>query len=844
LASLFKELGSGPAGLTEEEAARRLARHGPNDPAAHPRKPPWQRLLRRFGNPLLLILLGASAVSAITGDLASFAIVVAIVLLSVTMDFVQELRAQHAVDALQSRLAVLARVLRDGRDASIHATRLVPGDVVKLGPGQLIPADGRLLDADALFVNESLLTGESFPVAKRALAEPGDDAAAAEGVAYAGTAVQSGSATMLVAATGAKTAVGAVGSALVGKASTAFEDGLKQFSALILRITIALIAIVFAESVAFRRDWLESLLFALALAVGLTPALLPMIVTVTLARGALRLARRRVLVKRLSAIHNLGGADVLCTDKTGTLTEATVRLVDAIDAGGRQSRHVFELAWLNSHFQATPVNPMDAALLAREGADDEGWRKLGEVPFDFARRRVSVLLERAGERVLIVKGAPEEVLHACATFEGPDRRPARLDGPTRDALRERFEQAGARGCRTLGVAYRSLSAPRDEVQRGDEADLVFVGFAVFMDPPRASAGAAIERLERDSVEVKVLTGDHERVAHHLCKELKIPMQGTVTGAELDALADPELINAVQRCNLFCRVTPLQKLRVISALKQAGKTVAFLGDGINDAPALNAADVGISVDTGTDVAKAAADIVLLERDLSVLHAGVLEGRRTVVNVRKYILMASSANFGNIVSMALAGLFLPFLPLLPIQVLLTNLLYDFAQTGLPFDEVDREELTRPVHWDMMLVERFMFILGPISTAFDALTFAVLLFVLHAGVPQFRTGWFIESLTTQMLMVFAVRTRGPLLASRPHPAVTALALALTLVTLALPFIPAGRWFRFAPLAPTYFIFLACALIGFLVMVEVAKRTAYRRLPTVLRRDYAKPSRFIGPK
>jgi Mg2+-importing ATPase len=855
-AALLQALRSGSAGLTTDEANRRLSVYGPNDAGAPKRRPAWQRFLVLFGNPLVIILLFASALSAVTGDTASFVIVVTIVVLSVVMDFVQEMRAQNAVDALQAKVALRAGVVRDGQEVTVLVTDLVPGDVVKLCAGDLVPADGRLLAARDFFVNEALLTGESYPVEKHFVEqpEPSSSVITAEEVALAGTSVVSGIATLLVCATGRQTALGTLADTLIAKPPpTAFEIGLRRFSELILRITALMVLFVLTESLWFHRGWLESLMFALALAVGLTPELLPMIVTVTLGRGAVRMARRRVIVKRLASIHNLGAMDVLCTDKTGTLTEARMRLVRAVDAAGAESRRVFELAWLNSHFETGLKSPLDDAILEHDKMDISEWRKLDEVPFDFERRRVSVLAEKGSERLLIVKGAPEDVLRLCASTEQPDLSTVALTEEGRTVLMARFERIGEEGCRAIGVAYRKVAFDHPTAVVTDETELVFAGFAVFLDPPKETAAAAIRAMAQDGIAVKIITGDNERVATHLCAQLKVDVLGVVTGDELSGLSDEALLARVRGVNLFCRITPPQKLRVLMTLKRAGQTVGFLGDGINDAPALHAADVGISVDSAADVAKAAADIVLLEHDLGVLHEGVVEGRSTVVNVQKYILMASSANLGNIMSMVIAGLFLPFLPLLPIQVLLTNLIYDVAQIGLPFDRVDREVVARPVHWDIRLIERFMVVMGPISTLFDGLTFVVLLLVFRATEAQFRTGWFIESLVTQILMIFAVRTRRHLFASRPHVAVTLLAIGGAALTLALPFLPMGVWFEFVAPTRSYYLFLAAVVLGFLIAVEAVKRMFYAYLGTSLspreglhgltRRDLPYPSTSIAP-
>ncbi len=789
----------------------------------------WVRFLGRFRNPLVMILLVASAISAATGDVASFVIVVTIVALSVVMDFVQELRAQSAIDALQKQVALHARAIRDGRETILLVSELVPGDVVQLCGGDLVPADGRLLAACDFFVNQALLTGEPYPVEKHAtdpvmpLSELND----AVNAAFAGTSVMSGTAILLVCRTGRATVLGQLADTLIAKPPpAAFERGLRQFSNLILWITVLLMIFVLSESMMFHRPWLESLLFALALAVGLTPEMLPMILTVTLAHGAVRLARQRVIVKHLAAIHNLGAMDVLCTDKTGTLTEARIELMRHIDAGGNESGRVLELAYLNSYFETSLKSALDKAILEGGHVDVAGWRKLDEVPFDFQRRRVSVLLEKEGQRLLIVKGAPEKILRLSTGVEQADGARQPLTAELRGDLDTRFQQLSADGFRALAIATRSVAPDHKTAAVTDEVELVFAGFAVFRDPPKASSASAVRSLADAGVGIKVLTGDNERVACHVCGELGFPELNVVTGDELSLMSDEALIGRLPRVNLFCRVTPQQKLRVLLALKRKGQTVGFLGDGINDAPALHSADVGISVDSAADVAKAAAEIVLLDKDLAVLHEGVLEGRRTVINVDKYILMASSANFGNIVTMALAGLFLPFLPLLPIQVLLTNLLYDFAQTGLPVDRVDDEAIARPVHWDIRFIERFMLTVAPVSTLFDLITFGVLIFILHAQVALFRTGWFIESLVTQILMIFAVRTHRHVFASRPHILVTTLAIGTSALTVALPFLPIGKWFQFVIPPAAYFGFLVAIVAGFLIVIEPVKRALYAHL------------------
>ena len=647
-------------------------------------------------------------------------------------------------------------------------------------------------------------------------------------MSLAGTSVVSGSAALLVCRTGRETSLGKIAETLIAKPPpTSFEIGLRRFSMLILSITLILVVLVMAESMAFHRPWIDSLLFALALAVGLTPALLPMIITITLARGAVRMSHKRVIVKHLLAIHNLGAMDVLCTDKTGTLTEARITLARNIDASGSESKRVFTLAWLNSHFESGLKSPLDDAILAQGDIDPSPWCKIDEVPFDFERRRVSVLVECAGARMLIVKGAPEDVIRISTHVEMPDGTSQELTDEFRAKLQAQFEQFSAQGFRLLGIANRAEPADQATCVLGDETELTFAGFAVFRDPPKASAGAALAALAAAGVRVKVLTGDNEQVARHLCSELGFDPGPVLTGADLAEMSDEALIARLADTRLFCRVTPQQKLRVIMALKRVGQTVGFLGDGINDAPSLHAADVGISVDSGTDVAKAAADLILLDKDLGVIHAGVMEGRRTVVNTDKYILMAGSANLGNVCSMALAGSVLPFLPLLPIQVLLLNLIYDFAQTGLPLDNVDPEDLAKPIHWDIRLIERFMMVMGPTSSVFDIITISGLLFLFHADVAFFRTGWFVETLATQILWIFAVRTRRHFFASRPHPAVAGLAFGAAALTVALPFLPGiGRWFEFVHPPTSYFPFLFVVIAAFVMTTEMVKRFFYAHI------------------
>ena len=827
---LLEQLDVTPAGLGLAAAKARLAAFGPNDAATAKRVPGWLQFLSRFGNPLVIILLVASGLSAFAGDIASFVIVMAIVTISMTLDFVQESRAQSAVEALRRSVAVHAMVRRDGAIATLPVDRLVPGDIVELIAGDLVPADSRLLESRNLFVNQALLTGEPYPAEKRA----GDSAAGAgnpvgaSNAVYAGTSVVSGTATIVICRTGARTALGHLATSLAEKPpATAFVLGVRRFGMLIMRLTLLMVLFVLVVNIGFHRPVLESLMFALALAVGLTPELLPMIVTVTLARSAMDLAKRKVIVKRLSAVHDLGAMDMLCTDKTGTLTEAKIAMVSAIDGHGVESPGVFAQAFINSQFESGMKSPLDAAILTARPFDMTGWTKIDEVPFDFERRRVSVLAEHAGTRRLIAKGAPEDILRLSGLYEdsGGVERP--LDPAARAAFLATLDGLGAQGFRALGVARRDVEPDHATAAIADESGMVFAGFAVFLDPPKASAGATIQALAAAGVGVKVLTGDNEMVARHVFAEIGVAVTGVLTGDALSHLSDEALLGQLPKVNLFCRVNPQQKHRVLLALKRLGHVVGFMGDGINDAPALHAADVGISVDGAADVARAAADLILLEHDLSVVLEAVAQGRRTVRNVSKYVLMGSSSNFGNMFSMAGAALFLPFLPMLPIQILLNNLLYDVSEIAIPFDHVDEEDIARPVTWDVRTIERFMLVFGPVSSIFDFLTFYVMLHLFGAGEALFQTGWFIESMTTQVLVVFAIRTRRRFYQSKPHWLLAMTAFAAVAAALLLPMIPAaGAWFGFVPPPPLFFAYLIGAMVAYLALVEVVKGIFYRVL------------------
>lgn len=796
-------------GLTSSEARARLAHAGPNELATH-RRSPLAQLLPLLGNPLALVLLVASGLSALLGQTVDAALIAGIMALSVSINIVQTWRSQKAAEKLRERVAPTATVLRDAQWIELPRRDLVPGDVVRLSAGDLVPADARLLEARDLHVHEAALTGESLPAEKAVGA--GDSGPA--GKVWLGTSVVSGIATAVVTATGSSTEFGDVVARLASRPpETEFERGLRHFGLLITRTVMVLVLVLLAASLAMHRPAFESLLFAVALAVGLTPEFLPMITTVTLAQGASRMADQHVIVKHLSAIQNLGSIDILCSDKTGTLTVGEMRVEGSYGPDGEPSPRPLALARLNSRFETGIRSPLDTAILgATSDDDDSGWQKLDEIPFDFERRRLSIVAERGADRLLVTKGAADGI---CALCGG--------ESPERERWRSWIASAGERGMRLLAVATRRANGSAWTAV--DERDLVLEGFVAFSDPPRPEAKAAVDAMRTDGVQVKVLTGDDASVARHVVAAVGLDPGQVLTGPEIDRMTDGALAQVAERTVVFARTTPAQKTRILLALKQRGHVVGFMGDGINDAPSLHAADVGIAAPHAVDVAREASDILLTERGLNVLHGGILAGRRASGNVMKYLLMGTSSNFGNMVSMAAASLLLPFLPMLPTQILLNNLLYDVSQLTIPTDEVDGSWLRAPHRSDITLVRRFMILIGPISSLFDFVTFFVLLRVFHADQALFHTGWFVESLCTQTLVIFVIRTFERPWRSRPSAALTASVLAIVALGAVLPVTPFARVLGFVPLPAGYFAFVALATIGYLGLVEAAKRVLVRR-------------------
>ncbi len=820
---LCRTLGSGPDGLTQTEASRRLAVFGANRADASQSRSALRKLGHRLWNPLIAMLLAAAIVSGLSGDIGSFAIIAAVLSLSITLDIVQEHRAERTAEALRESVAIQADVIRDGREVTMSVTALVPGDVVKLRIGDLIPADGVVLDAQELQVNEALMTGEPFPAFKTAAPCSAALPADATNALFAGTSTVGGSGKMLVVRTGGRTRFGAIASAMAASAPpTALEEGVQRLGLLILRLTLFLTLFVLMAHLVAQRPAMESFLFAVALAVGLTPELLPMVMTVTLARGALRMAERKVIVKRLSAIHDLGAMDTLCVDKTGTLTEARITLEAHIDPQDRSSDRVLDFARLNSTFQTGVRSSLDDAILSASRDGPDGWVRLSEVPFDFERRCLSVLVTRHDEHMLIAKGAPESILARCVAVE--------IDGlthPLDAAWQQKMADIQARyardGFRLLAVAVRSIPAGQQTIAVGDETGLTMIGFCVFADPPKQDAASAIEALTSLGVTIKILSGDHDAVVSHVARTVGLPSGRVMTGAEISELTDAALAARVDDVDLFARIDPDQKRRIIAALRHRNHVVGFMGDGVNDAPAIHAAHVGISVTGATEVARAAADLILLAPDLSVLATGVREGRRTFANILKYVRMGTSSNFGNMLSMALASIVLPFLPLLPLQILLNNLIYDLSEIGIPFDEVDPEDVARPETWDMRSILRFSIVMGIASSLFDAITFVVLLGVFEADATLFRTGWFVESIFTQILVIFVIRSRRlPWRANRPHNILIATSVGALFAGLALAFGPWRGLFGFTALSGGIVAAIVAIAAAYLISANVAKRLA----------------------
>ena len=817
-------LGCGLQGLTSEQARQRLDRYGPNSDAAARADSALRAILRRLLEPLSLILLVAGVISILTGDSVGGSIIVLILTVSIGLDTVQEGHAVRTADILRRSVALKAEVKRDGDFRQIDVEAVVPGDLLRIRAGDIIPADALILECNALTAGEAALTGEPYPVQKRACTGASTDPDDTSAALFRGSVAQTGEALALAVKTGRATVFGAAASALAqAQAPSPFERDLREFGLVIARLTLALVVIVLAARVALGRPAVDSLLFALALAVGLTPELLPMITTVTLSRGALRMARRKVIVKRLAAIHDLGAMSVLCTDKTGTLTSAEITLARSLDPGGADDARAARLGAISATLGGDRGS-LDAALVAGSERAAEGWSLAGRQAFDFSRRLGTVLANGPQGLVLIVKGAPEAVLALC-TQQRSGAGVSAMDAKDRTAAMQRVHALAQDGLRTVAIASRPWPAPaRAVVETSDERELVFEGLCAFADPPKPTAAAAIARLAGAGVRLKILSGDDPVVVRRLAGLVGLNCEQVLSGNDVAALSDDALAVQVQSVDAYGRLAPDQKSRIVKALQARGAVVGYLGDGINDAPALKAADIGLSVEGATGVAQAAADMILLASDLEVVADGVEEGRRTFVNILKYVRMGASSNFGNMLSMAVASIALPFLPMLPTQILLNNLLYDLSELGIPMDNVSPEATALPQLWDMKGLLRFAAVMGPLSSLFDFLTFGALVLLFNATPEQFRTTWFLESMATQILVIFIIRTNGRPWSTLPHPVLTASSLVALLVAMTLPFTPVAASFGFVTPPPVMLAAIGLLVVVYLACAELLKPFAVR--------------------
>jgi P-type Mg2+ transporter len=823
---ILQQLQTPKEGLTSDDAKERLARYGSNLLKPPKRSDVFTLLLAQFKSPLILILFFATGLSFFLRERVDGFIILAIVLVSGLLGFWQERGASNAVEKLLSIVRITAAVLRDGRVKEIPVEEIVPGDTVILDAGDIVPGDCLVQESKDLFVDEAMMTGETFPVEKAVAVLPVKTPLGRRTNAlWMGTHVVSGSGKAFVINTGKETECGKLSERLkLRPQETDFERGIRQFGYLLMEVTLVMVVGIFAINVYLARPVIDSFLFSLALAVGLTPQLLPAIISINLAHGAKRMAQAKVIVKRLASIENFGSMNVICSDKTGTLTEGIVHLQSAVDAQGAPSDKVLLYAYLNAFYETGFTNPIDEAIRSHRQFDLTGYEKADEIPYDFLRKRLSILVSHADTHLMVTKGALRNVLAVCSGVEAGNGSIVDIAGIS-DAIQKLFENFSKHGCRTLGVAYKNIGA-RSAIQKDDEVGMTFLGFLILFDPPKPNISDIIGELKHLGVSLKVITGDNRLVAGNVSQQMGLSDTKIITGPDLAQLSDDALRQRVLDVDVFAEIEPNQKERIILALRKAGNVVGYLGDGINDASALHSADVGISVESAVDVAKEAADIVLLEKDLGVLVQGVREGRTTFANTLKYVFMATSANFGNMFSMAGVSLLLPFLPLLPKQILLTNLLTDFPEMTIATDNVDNEMVDYPRRWDIKAIRKFMMTFGLVSSVFDYLTFAALLTVFHATQEQFRTGWFLESVCSASLIVLVIRSRKPFFKSRPSTYLLIATLFTVVLTLILPFSPLGHIFGFSPLSVSFLLPIATIVMGYIISAEIAKRIFYKRV------------------
>jgi Mg2+-importing ATPase len=840
---LLKRLKTSLNGLSSEDVEERLKLFGYNELVKKKKRLAIISFLSHFKSPLVIILLIAGLISGILGETTNAAIIFFIVVFSIILDFYQESKAERAAEMLKQRVATTATVLRDGVKREVRLNEIVPGDIIYLSAGDIVPADARVITAKDLFVNQSVLTGESFPVEKIAQPLKSFDPSITEwrNYLFMGTSVVSGTAMAVIVKTGSLTEYGKIAKRLVEReVETEFQRSIRNFGYMIMQVTFILVLFVFFINALFMRGILDSLIFSVALAVGLTPELLPMIISINLSKGAISMANKGVIVKRLAAIQNFGNMDVLCCDKTGTLTENRIKLILHVDINGDENEKVLLYSYLNSYFQTGLKSPLDEAILNFKDINVKNYQKIDEIPFDFVRKRLSVVVGNQNQYFIITKGAPEEVVNICTYYEVGDII-ADITDEIRRKIEQKYIELSSEGYRVLAVAYKRLKEIKPIYTVNDEKEMIFLGFIAFIDPPKETAREALQLLKKANIELKILTGDNELVTRKVCEHLGFDIKGIVTGSQIAQMHDDALARIVEEANVFCRVTPSQKDRIINALKKNGHVVGFLGDGINDAPSLKNADVGISVNNAVDIAKESADIILLQNDLKVLHDGVLEGRKTFGNTMKYIMMGVSSNFGNMFSVAGASLFLPFLPMLPTQILLNNLLYDFSQSTIPTDEVDQEYIEKPKRLDIRFIRRFMIFLGPVSSLFDFLTFFIMLFIFNAYESLFQTAWFIESLTSQTLVIFVIRTRkSPFWKSKPSKLLLLSSIAIVIFALVLPYTPLGEIFEFVRPPATFYIALAIILITYIILAEIIKNWFYKKYGHLIEQTLIPPKKI----
>ncbi|HOX54286.1 MAG TPA: magnesium-translocating P-type ATPase [Candidatus Omnitrophota bacterium] len=820
---LLAKLKTSQRGLSEEEAKKRLDEYGNNEPARKKKRTILAQILSKFINPLVIVLLIIAGFSLFFGEKLSAFLVILMAIMSVFLSFIQEYRAGKEAEKLSEMVRATATVYRNGRAKEIKIREIVPGDIVDLFAGDMIPADLRIISAKDLFVNQASLTGEAFPIEK--VPEPPASKTTSitelKNIAFMGSSVVSGTALGVAVKTGISTQFGEVARRLATmRIETSFDKGVQQFTWLMIRAMFFMVLFIFAINAFRRGSFIEALLFSLGVAVGLTPEMLPMLVAINLSKGAIAMSKKDAIVKRLNSIQNFGAMDVLCTDKTGTLTLDKIVLERHCDVVRQENEDVLRLAYINSFYQTGLKNILDRAILKHEKLLVKQYKKIDEIPFDFSRKLMSVVVDMESKHKLIVKGAPEEIFKRCTKYE-LDGEVFEMEDLILSDLKEEYDNLSAEGFRVLAVGYKDTDNKKNSYSKNDEQDLILQGYMAFLDPPKPTVKKAIEALKKLGIDFKVLTGDNELVTKKICSEVGLDVKGLVIGDEVEKATDSKLKELVKATNVFARLSPLQKERVIHALHENGHIVGYLGDGINDAPALKASDVGISVNNAVDIAKESADIILLKKSLMVLEDGVIEGRKTFGNIVKYIKMGSSSNFGNMFSMTGGSLFLPFLPMLPIQILLNNFLYDISQVAIPTDEVDREYIAKPRQWNVNYIKKFMIIIGPISSIYDFLTYGVMLFIFHAQAALFHTGWFIESLCTQTLVIHVIRTgKIPFIESRPSRFLILTSILIVSIGIFIPFSPLAKAFGFVAPPPMYFVALFLMVTTYLFFVQKVKK------------------------